>query len=109
MRSGPRSPNRDLQAKHRAQRAERLAQARAIATHTDEEWAALLTFCEGRCCRCGSAEQVQKDHIQIIARGGSDGIESLQPLCRPCNAGKTLDATDYRPTGWAEAVSEAAR
>lgn len=81
-------------------RRQRLHAARALATHTPEEWAALVEYCGGQCVRCGSDGPVQKDHIRPLYRGGSDGIENLQPLCRPCNCSKTGDETDHRPVGW---------
>lgn len=72
-------------------RAERLRLARAKATHTEEQWVALLDFCGRKCLHCGIPEhaldggKLTKDHIIQISRGGSDGIENLQPLCRNCN------------------------
>lgn len=41
-----------------------------------------------RCVRCGSDVYLTIDHIIPLARGGTDDIENLQTLCRPCNAAK---------------------
>lgn len=35
-----------------------------------------------------SYEQMTLDHILPKSKGGSNGQENLQPLCRPCNAAK---------------------
>lgn len=44
---------------------------------------------DGHHCRhCGSPERLEIDHIVPIARGGSNHLENLQVLCRPCNARK---------------------
>ena len=82
-------------------RAERMAAARALGTHTDDEWQELLAFCGHRCVKCGDdAAPLHCDHIVPVASGGSDSIENIQPLCRACNCGKGPETTDYRPQGW---------
>lgn len=87
-------------------RQSRMEAARAIATHTPGQWSALMAFCGGACVKCGSSENVQKDHIQPVYQGGSDGIENLQPLCKSCNTSKSAEVIDYRPDGWCEAVAQ---
>ena len=85
-------------------RARRLANARRLATHSEQEWSDLLSFC-GKCVRCGATDvKLVKDHIKPIYQGGSDGIENLQPLCPSCNCGKSAESIDFRPNGWQKAV-----
>ena len=80
----------------------RLAAARAKGTHTPAQWLALVSAFGCRCVMCGAAmdpSDVQKDHIIPIYQGGSDGIENVQPLCRPCNSSKgpdTFNWVEYR-------------
>lgn len=40
------------------------------------------------CPECGSADDLTIDHIVPIARGGSNDLENLAVLCRPCNSRK---------------------
>lgn len=58
-------------------------------SHTFGEWETLKAqynwICP--CCREPEKELVQ-DHIIPLAKGGSDNIENIQPLCRSCNAKK---------------------
>ena len=43
----------------------------------------------GDCCVvCGSAENLEIDHIIPVSRGGTNDRENLQLLCRTCNRSK---------------------
>jgi 5-methylcytosine-specific restriction endonuclease McrA len=86
-----------LRRENARRRSERLAAARAIATHTAAEWNALATRYSGRCVRCGTSEyRVEKDHIVPLFLGGSDGIANIQPLCARCNSSKGPERIDWR-------------
>lgn len=80
----------------------RLAAAREKGSHAEETWLRLIAAFDCRCVMCGASmhgSEVQKDHIVPIYQGGSDGIENLQPLCRPCNTSKgpdTFNWVEYR-------------
>lgn len=41
-----------------------------------------------RCVACGSADELQIDHIHPVKHGGSDDMENLQTLCGPHNREK---------------------
>lgn len=51
-------------------------------------WNAKLRTLGGRCQNCGSPDRIEIDHIIPVSRGGTNHIDNLQPLCRPCNASK---------------------
>lgn len=42
----------------------------------------------GRCVECGSAFDLQYDHVIPVALGGASTAENLQLLCAPCNQSK---------------------
>ncbi len=66
-----------------------MAAARALGTHTKEEWEALLTEFDWRCVRCeGLFSYLERDHIKPVYQGGSDSIQNIQPLCARCNCSK---------------------
>lgn len=92
-------------AKHRAVRAERMAEAKKKGTHTKLEWLALQYITGHQCAKCGS-EYYVKDHIVPLCLGGCDCIANIQPLCTSCNSSKSLDTTDYRPLYWSECFEE---
>ncbi|WP_198320783.1 HNH endonuclease [Azohydromonas aeria] len=41
-----------------------------------------------RCVYCGSAEDLECDHVHPRARGGTDALENLATACKPCNTSK---------------------
>lgn len=89
-------------------RAERMAEARAKGMHTPSEWAAMLDMCDHACVRCGATGDLQKDHITPVYQGGSDGINNLQPLCKPCNTSKGPESIDHRPESIRAAFAQSA-
>lgn len=47
----------------------------------------------GKCCQCGSSENVEFDHKTPVSKGGTSDEGNIQLLCRPCNRRKrTQDA-----------------
>jgi 5-methylcytosine-specific restriction endonuclease McrA len=78
-------------------RSNRLTEARKKGSHTKEEWLGMLRVNGPTCCRCGRDDlPLEKDHIVPIYRGGSDGIDNIQPVCAGCNAAKGPEHRDCR-------------
>lgn len=40
------------------------------------------------CAACRSVDDITIDHVQPVAKGGTDDLTNLQPLCRSCNSRK---------------------
>lgn len=47
-----------------------------------------LVLDAGICAHCGTSESLSVDHVIPISRGGTNDLENLQCLCRPCNSRK---------------------
>ena len=62
--------------------------ANAEGSHTAKEWKEVLTRANEKCLECGTVENITRDHIIPLSRGGTDYIENIQPLCHSCNASK---------------------
>lgn len=92
-------PNKRL---YRERRRQRLEAAQANGTHTALEWEVLRGIFGGKCVRCSTTEhKIEKDHIRPLHRdGSSDGIDNIQPMCAPCNAGKGGESFDYRSSSY---------
>lgn len=66
--------------------------------YTFEEWKALKLKYKNRCPGCRRYEPEIKltvDHIMPIARGGTNNIENIQPLCLSCNSKKQTRLISY--------------
>lgn len=64
-------------------------------SHTLEEWAALKELYGQRCYYCGKQGlTLTRDHVQPLARGGSDDIDNIVPACRSCNSSKARLTVD---------------
>ncbi len=77
-------------------RQERMAEAEKRGTHEQWEWWRLMCYYGKACAQCGSRERIHKDHIVPVSKGGSNGLENLQPLCGKCNLTKHDRTADYR-------------
>jgi 5-methylcytosine-specific restriction endonuclease McrA len=44
---------------------------------------------EAKCNFCGTEEELCVDHMTPLSRGGTNTLDNLQILCRPCNSSKS--------------------
>jgi 5-methylcytosine-specific restriction endonuclease McrA len=58
------------------------------------EWERLLAMHDYSCAYCGSAENITRDHMTPIARGGRDEPDNVVPACRSCNSQKGARTVD---------------
>lgn len=65
-------------------------------SHSADQWISMLSWFGSKCLACGSTENIQADHVQPIAKHGSDDISNIQPLCKHCNKKKFTKHMDYR-------------
>jgi 5-methylcytosine-specific restriction endonuclease McrA len=89
-------PEEDVARRH-ARKARRLGNGGRF---TAMEWRLLKARYRYTCLCCGQREPAIKltpDHVIPLAKGGSNGIENIQPLCGSCNYRKHTKTTDYRP------------
>lgn len=59
------------------------------------EWEVVKAQYQNMCANCGS-DDITVDYVIPVSKGGSGGIENVQPLCRNCNRLKGMQTIDYR-------------
>ena len=86
--------------KARVHYARRRARKRnSTGSYTAQEWETLKDKYGRRCLSCGKAEpsvRLIPDHIVPLAKGGSNMIQNIQPLCSRCNSQKHAKIIDFR-------------
>jgi 5-methylcytosine-specific restriction endonuclease McrA len=77
----------------------RTRKKQASGSFSSQEWKALKIHYDYTCLRCGRQEpeiRLTADHVVPLAKGGSNFIDNIQPLCRFCNTSKGVKIIDYR-------------
>lgn len=74
----------------------RAQRKKATGRFTNEEWSALCDKYGHQCLCCGCVCKPSIDHIIPLARGGSNLIDNLQPICVRCNKWKHTRIIDFR-------------
>ena len=52
------------------------------------EWRGVLAASLGMCVYCGGHKRLSLDHIDPVARGGTNDVENVAAACRNCNSSK---------------------
>jgi 5-methylcytosine-specific restriction endonuclease McrA len=86
LRSPPRRARRTLERAHAALAGEALQPRREPIPRAVR--LAVFERDGGRCVECGSAFEIQYDHVIPVALGGAATVENLQILCATCNRAK---------------------
>lgn len=68
--------------------AARHARRAAAGRFTASQWQLLCALYGHQCAACDADEKLTPDHIVALARGGSNHIANIQPLCLDCNRRK---------------------
>lgn len=56
---------------------------------TIRDWRKLLARFDGRCAYCGEQrDDLQREHVIPLSRGGTHGVGNIVPACPPCNYAK---------------------
>lgn len=63
----------------------------------EKDWKLVTSLYGNRCLCCGAENQIERDHIVPISKGGRNSVENIQPLCKTCNRKKWNKTIDYRP------------
>lgn len=85
VRERERRARRRLERAHAALAGDRATRRRPIGREVRQ---AVFERDGGRCVECGSAFDLQYDHVIPVALGGAGTVANVQLLCAPCNQGK---------------------
>lgn len=55
---------------------------------TEKEWNRILLLFDGKCAYCGSSENITRDHIVPVSKGGGYTRTNIVPCCGSCNSKK---------------------
>jgi len=73
----------------------------ASGSHILAEWQALKVAFDHRCAYCRKkSQELTRDHIIPLSKGGSDNIDNIVPACRSCNSrkwDKPLRKVSFKP------------
>lgn len=73
----------------------RLVKLGCVGSHTEAEWRGLTGRYELRCAKCSDIKPLTRDHVIPLTSGGTDYIDNIQPLCKPCNSSKGTKTVRY--------------
>jgi 5-methylcytosine-specific restriction endonuclease McrA len=63
---------------------------------TNKQWQEVLDKYGNKCLRCGRTDvELTMDHV-IPLDPGTNTVDNIQPLCKPCNSSKGRRTIDYR-------------
>lgn len=88
--------------KEQLRRHEQVRRAREVGAeghYTLAEWEMLKEIYGHKCLACGRSSDERPltvDHVVPLIEGGSNTIDNIQPLCKPCNSAKHTKTIDYR-------------
>lgn len=68
----------------------------AAGSFTKKEFELLCASYGNICLSCHQRRKLYPDHIVPIAKGGTNSISNIQPLCGRCNSRKGAKVKDYR-------------
>jgi predicted restriction endonuclease len=89
------NPEKVRQAKTNNLRKRRAARHASRGNFTVEEFKVLCRSYGNKCLACGDTEAVlEADHVVPLAKGGSDNISNIQPLCGSCNREEFVNIID---------------
>lgn len=97
-----RGSERGRKARARCQRDRNQRQRVAEGFYTEADIQRFRLLQRGRCayCKTSMGEKYTIDHIEPVAKGGTNWPSNLQLLCRPCNSRKQ----DKDPIEWANQI-----
>lgn len=68
--------------------------------HSKQDRDSVLAKYGNRCLHCRAMPpevRIVLDHVVPLARGGTNTVDNLQPLCEECNTKKGPTTADFRP------------